>query len=209
MRIDKIAAKPDRVGRYRVDLEDGTVMRLYRQTVQDHGLYAGMELTAEQLASLRSDSGQMSAKMRAVRIVTASDVSCADLRQRLIQKGEDPEQASRAVEWMEELQLVDDRRTAEQIVSRCAAKGYGIARARQTLYEKRIPKAYWEEALADYPDQGQHIRQFLQARLGADSDERERKRAIDALLRKGHNYSQIRTALRELDFDEFQEEWDG
>ena len=209
MRLDKIAAKPDRVGRYRVDFEDGSVMRLYRQTIQDYGLYAGMELTQEQKASLHSASGQMSAKMRAVRIVTASDVSRADLRQRLIQKGEDPEQAKRAVEWMEELQLVDDRRTAEQIVSRCAAKGYGIARARQALYEKRIPKEYWEDALTLYPDQSLHIRQFLRERLNSGSDERDRKRAIDALLRKGHSYGQIRSALRELDFDEFQEEWDG
>ena len=206
MRLDKIAAKPDRVGRYRVDFEDGSVMRLYRQTIQDYGLYAGMELTQEQKASLHSASGQMSAKMRAVRIVTASDVSRADLRQRLIQKGEDPEQAKRAVEWMEELQLVDDRRTAEQIVSRCAAKGYGIARARQALYEKRIPKEYWEDALTLYPDQSLHIRQFLRERLNSGSDERDRKRAIDALLRKGHSYGQIRSALRELDFDEFQEE---
>jgi regulatory protein len=105
-----------------------------------------------------------------------------------------------------DLKLVDDAETAAQIVRRCAAKGYGIARAKQALYEKRIPKEYWEDALEDYPDQTDKIVDFLRARLGADADERERKRAIDALLRRGHSYSEVRSALRQLDIEEFPED---
>lgn len=184
-------------------------MRLYRQTVEDYGLYAGLELTDEQISALRTDAGQMSAKMRAVRIVAASNVSKDDLQQRLVRKGEDPQQAADAVAWMEELKLVDDRETAAQIVSRCAAKGYGLARAKQALYEKRIPKEYWQEALEDYPDQTEKIVDFLRTRLARNADERERKRAMDALLRRGHSYGEIRQALRQLDFDEFPEEYNG
>ena len=181
-------------------------MRLYRQTVEDYGLYAGLELSQERISQLRTDAGQMSAKMRAVRIVAASNVSKDDLQQRLIRKGEDPQQAAEAVAWMEDLNLVDDRETAAQIVSRCASKGYGVARAKQALYEKRIPKEYWEEALEDYPDQTERIVDFLHSRLGGDADERDRKRAIDALLRRGHSYGDIRQALRQLDLEEFPEE---
>ena len=82
MRIDHLSASPDRAGRYRVEFEDGSVLRLYRQTVEDFGLYAGMELEEEQLTSLREAAGLMSATMRAIRIVTATDVSKSDLRQR-------------------------------------------------------------------------------------------------------------------------------
>ncbi|MBQ7415550.1 MAG: regulatory protein RecX [Oscillospiraceae bacterium] len=192
-----------------MEFDDGSILRLYRQTIEDHCLYTGQELTEQEMAALRTAAGQMSAKMRAVRIVTASDVSKNDLKRRLIQKGEDPVQAAEAVAWMEELRLVDDRQTASMIVSRCAAKGYGLARAKQALYEKRVPKEYWDEALADYPDQTENILSFLRSRLTADSDERARKRAIDALLRRGHSYGDIRSALRQLDFDEFQEEWNG
>ena len=182
---------------------DGTTMRLYRQTVEDFGLYAGLELTVEQFADLRSASGAMSAKMRAVRIVAATSVSKKDLQHRLIQKGEDPEHAKNAVQWMSELQLVDDRKTAQQVVSRCISKGYGIARAKQALYEKRIPKQYWEEALADYPDQSEAIIAFLQDRLKVDADERAIKRAVDALLRRGHSYSQIRHCLGQLSLETY------
>lgn len=183
-------------------------MRLYRQTVEDFGLYSGKELTDEELDALRTAAGQMSAKMRAVRIVSASSVSKRDLEQRLLRKGENPDQAKAAVEWMSELNLLDDRQTAEQVVSRCISKGYGLARAKQALYEKRIPKEYWAEVLADYPDQTEKIVDFLRSRLGDEPTEKETKRAIDALLRRGHNWSDIRQALRELErnADNFLEE---
>ena len=188
--------------------EDGSSMRLYRQTVEDFGLYAGKELTDEEMKNLRKSAGEMSAKMRAVRIVSASSVSKRDLEYRLVQKGEDPKQAKQAVEWMSDLKLLDDAKTAEQIVHRCIHKGYGLSRAKQALYEKRIPKEFWAEALAEYPDQTDKILEFLRTRLKNDRDEREVRRATDALLRRGHSYQEIRRAMQQLDFDEdFQEDF--
>ena len=143
----------------------------------------------------------MSAKMRAVRIVSASSVSRRDLEERLVRKGEDPQQAKEAVKWMEDLHLVDDRNTAEQVVHSCISRGYGLQRAKQALYEKRIPKEYWADALADYPDQTEKIEAFLRSRLDVDSDRKDVKRAIDALLRRGHSYATIKQALNTLSFE--------
>lgn len=197
-RIDFVGASPDRAGRYLVKFDTGTSMKLYRQTVEDFGLYPGLELSEERMAALRENAGAVGAKMRAVRIVAASSVSKRDLEQRLIHKGEDPAQAKEAVAWMEELKLVDDREVAAQLVSRCAAKGYGKARAKQLLYEKQIPKALWEDALEDYPDQTDHILRFLKTKLTDPEDPRQIKRAVDALLRRGHSYGQVRKALEWL-----------
>ena len=201
MRIESFKTEPDRAGRYWLTLEDGTKLALYRQTVEDFGIYSGRELTEVELQSLQEAAGAMSAKMRAVRIVAASNVSKKDLKQRLIQKGENPADAADAVAWMEEMHLVDDAETARQIVSRCAAHGYGIQRAKQALYEKKIPKEYWEDALSDYPDQTQAIMSFLRSRLADRSDQREMKRATDALLRRGHSYGDVRRALSRLNLD--------
>lgn len=208
MRIDSIAAQPDRAGRHLVKFSEGPAMKLYPQTVEDLGLYSGLELSEEEYERLQREAGKMSAKMRAVRIVAASNVSRRDLQSRLVRKGEDPEQAGEAVRWMEDLNLVDDRRTARQIVERCAAKGYGKSRAKQALYEKQIPREFWEEALQDYPDMTDSIYKFLCSKLRGEWDERELKRVIDALLRKGHSYGQIRTALERLkiDADDLQED---
>lgn len=181
-------------------------MRVYRQTVEEFGLYAGMELTVEELTRLREAAGEMSAKMRSVRIVAASNVSKRDLEERLIRKGERPDQAKKAVAWMAELDLVDDAKTAAQVVGQCARKGYGIARAKQALYEKRIPKDFWDDALADYPDQSDHIMDYLRSRLTQPGDAAQVKRAVDALLRRGHNYSDIRRCLKQLDAEELLED---
>ena len=201
MRLDALKTSPDRAGRYWAAFDDGTKLGLYRQTVEDFGLYTGKELTEGEMEQLRRAAGQMSAKMRAVRIVSASSVSRRDLEERLVRKGEDPAQAKEAVAWMEDLHLVDDRETARQVVQSCIYKGYGLARAKQALYEKRIPKAYWEEALTDYPDQTERIEGFLRSRLDADSDDKQVKRAVDALIRRGHSYSAIRQVLSTLSFD--------
>ena len=207
MRIEKITAQPDRAGRYTVHFEDGSTMRLYRQTVEDFGLYAGKLMDEEDLTRLQAAVGQMSAKMRAVRIVSASSVSKKDLERRLVQKGECKEDAAQAVAWMSDLNLLDDQKTAWQVVQSCIAKGYGLARAKQTLYEKRIPKEYWEDALSDYPDQIDKITAFLRTRLKNSRDEKDLRRAVDALLRRGHSYQKIRKALSLLDEDvDFQED---
>ncbi len=209
-RIEKIAAQPDRAGRYAVKMEDGTVLRLYRQTVQDFGLYPGKEMPDEELKNLQKAAGQMSAKMRAVRIVSASGVSKADLERRLVQKGEHKQDARQAVAWLEDLDLLDDQKIAQQVVQKCITKGYGFTRAKQALYEKRIPKAYWEDALADYPDQTERIIEFLQTRLKESRDEKQLRRAMDALLRRGHSYQEIRRALQFLDENaDFQEDFYG
>lgn len=209
MKVESLKTAPDRAGRYWVTFDDGSKMGLYRQTVEDFALYSGKELDEQEAEALRTAAGQMSAKMRAVRIVSAASVSRRDLEARLVRKGEDPKQAKEAVAWMEDLHLVDDRATAEQVVSSCISKGYGLARAKQALYEKRIPKEYWDEALADYPDQTEKITAFLKSRLDADSDEKQVRRAVDALIRRGHNYGAIRRALDALSFDteDFQEEF--
>lgn len=209
MRIDSLKTTPDRAGRYWISFDDGTRIGLYRQTVEDFTLYAGKELSAEDMERLLTAAGQMSARMRAVRIVSASAVSQKDLEQRLVRKGEDPQQAKEAVQWMSELHLVDDRSTAEAVVHSCISKGYGLARAKQALYEKRIPKEYWRDALENYPDQQERIEAFLRSRLDTDSDEKQVRRAVEALLRRGHSYGNIRQVLNHLSFDteDFPEEF--
>ena len=208
MRIKSVASMADRAGRFRVVLEDDSVLRLYRQTIQDFGIYAGGELSDEDLQKLQVAAGEMSAKMRAMRIVAASNVSKNDLEYRLVQKGENPEQAKAAVAWMSELSLVDDQKTAAEVVSRCIAKGYGLNRAKQALFEKRIPREYWADVLVDYPEQTDKIYEFLKSRLGEEPSDKEVKRAVDALLRRGHSYAQIRRGLEKLalDSDDFPED---
>ena len=208
MRIDSLAARADRAGRHTVTFSDGSVLRLYRRTIEDFGLYVGLELSDDEMANLRIAAEKMSAKMRAVRIVAASNVSKTDLDERLIRKGENKDSAREVVQWMTDLNLLNDEETARQLVQQCIRKGYGVARAKQSLYEKRIPKDLWEDALAEYPDMTDVIAAYLRSYLRDATDHKQKKKVVDALLRRGHTYSQISKAFRvlDLDTDEFPEE---
>ena len=61
MRIELLRTAPDRAGRYYVKFEDDSSMRLYRQTVEDFGLYTGKELSDREMDALRDAAGRMSA----------------------------------------------------------------------------------------------------------------------------------------------------
>ena len=129
-----------------------------------------------------------------------------------MQKGESPQNAKAAVQWLADLELLDDARTAEQLVRSAVNKGYGRARIKQILFEKRIPEEFWEDALAQVPDMDDAVDKFLNQRLkGRQPDQKELKRTIDALLRRGHSWSDIRAGLRrysasmEVDLEEHYE----
>ena len=87
-----------------------------------------------------------------------------------------------------------------QLVRSAVAKGYGRSRIRQILYEKSIPQEYWEDALSLVPEMDEAIDRFLERRFrGNAPEEKEIKRAVDALLRRGHSYSDIRAGLQRYD----------
>ena len=117
--------------------------------------------------------------------------------QRLVQKGEEAADAKEAVGWLKELHLLDDGETARQLVASAAAKGYGKSRIKNILYEKGIPQEFWDDALADLPEMDDAIDRFLARRWqGKDPDDKEVKRTVDALIRRGHSWKDIQAGLR-------------
>ncbi len=197
MILQKITAVGTDGSRVTLWFDDGTKMKAATRVVTEHGLYQGMTLSEEALGQLLDSAQRASAKDRALRIVSATSVSEKELRRRLIQRGERPEDAGEAVEWLRELGAVDDAAMARRVVQRCAAKGYGPGRVRQELYQKGIPREYWEEALEGLPDLSEAVDRFLEQRFrGEPPDQKEIQRAVQALQRRGHDWEEIRSALR-------------
>lgn len=203
MRVEAIEPTRSPQGKLRVRFDSGESLLMLPAAIAELGLYAGMELPDAAMDSIREACGAASAKERAVRIVSAASVTKKELRHRLVQKGETEEHADEAVKWLSELHLLDDRQTAAQIVRNGAARGYGAARIRQMLYEKRVPRELWDEALEQLPPQDDAIDTFLQRRFrGKTPDRAEIKRATDALLRRGHSWEDIRRAISRYTSDE-------
>lgn len=203
MKIEAIEPTRSPQGKLRLRFSDGKTLMVFPVVIAELGLYAGMELPDAAMESILETCGEASARERAVRIISASAVSKRDLQSRLVQKGESEEHAKQAVQWLDELHLLDDRLVAEQVVRNGAAKGYGAARIRQMLYEKRVPRELWDEALSALPPLDDAIDEFLRRRFrGKTPDRAECKRASDALLRRGHKWSDIRRALERYVPDE-------
>ena len=208
MKLESIEQTRSPQGKLRLRFDNDTTMLVFPSVIAELNLYPGIEIPESAMDSLRETCGEVSARNRAVRIISAAPVSRRELQNRLVQKGETEEHAQQAVQWLDELHLLDDEQLAEQIVLSGAARGYGAARIRQMPYEKRIPRELWERALEKLPPQENAIDTFLQRRFrGTKPDKKELKRATDALLRRGHSWGDIRSALeRYVPDEDFPEE---
>ena len=196
MKIESLApsAQPD--GPLVCTLETGERLRVPTFLAADLNLYAGRELSEDELSTLRAAIARARTRQRAVRILSSTAISRAALEKRLTDKGAVPEDAQDTVQWLDELHLLDDAAVAEQLVQSAVRKGYGRRRIEQILYEKRIPREYWQDALAAIPDMDGALDSFLHRALdGKAVDDKLLKRTTDALLRRGHSWSDIRAAL--------------
>ena len=196
MTVTGISSARDRRGRYKVELSDGTVLKLPPAVIADLGLYTGRELDEAEFQQVREAERKADTKQRAVNIISVTAVSGRELSDRLRRKGASEEDAAEAVQWLEELHLVDDERTARQIVDRGVRRGYGERRIRQMLFEKKIPRDLWDRALEVVPPPEETIDNYLHANLPAVLDRAERKRLSDALARRGFDWSDISAGLR-------------
>ncbi len=143
------------------------------------------------------------AKARALRYLEKRDYGRDELAEKLRQKGESEEDASRAAGRMEELGLINDERYAAQVVRHYAGKGYGRSRVREELYRRRLPRELWDDALSDMPETDETLERLLRQKLRGGVDDREAlKKAADALARRGFSWSEIQSAVERLRLEE-------
>ena len=187
--------EPERILKF----EDGSILRTRKSVVAELGLYPGQALSEEETELLHRAIDADGAKVRAARIVSATNVSEKQLRRRLVRKGETPENADAAAQWLTDLNLLDDRRTGETIVHSALQKGYGARRIRQILREKEIPEEYWDELLAELPPMDAAVDKLLRKKLKHVPPSRgEAQRAAQALLRSGHSWADIKAGLERV-----------
>lgn len=183
--------------RYVLVLADGSVIKTTLTVVADYSLYAGRELSESELAEITGASRLERAKVRAMNIISSRPMSCRELYDRLVEKGENEHDAAACVEYLLNLHFLNDADYAAMTVRHYAAKGYGARRIRDELYRRKVPRELWDEALEQLPEQDEEIDRFLSHRLrAADPDDRAAiKRASDALLRRGFSWQEIKEAV--------------
>lgn len=181
-----------------MELEDGEVLNVPEGTVADHALYQGMELEEAALEELRSAAFAAALRGKAASLLTGRMLSAAQLREKLCAKGATPAQAEEVSRWAEEIGLLNDAAYACSLVSHYQAKGYGSYKIKDELYRRRIPREYWEDALAELGEPDEAIDRFLSARVTDPEDRKQVKKAADALARRGFSWSQVSEGIERL-----------
>lgn len=167
--------------------------------ITDRFLHSGMELSEEEYKDLASASMLSLCRARALRIINARPMSREEMRKRLTEKGETPENAELCADWLCEMGLINDEVYAGSVVRHYAAKGYGQARIKQELRRHGVPREMWDEALEQMPEQDEYLERFLRTRLTDPHDRAQIKKVSDALFRRGYSWEQIKHALNEYD----------
>ena len=148
---------------------------------------------------MKDDAALSKTKDRALKLLGKRAFGERELYDRLVEKGETERNAAAVIAWLVELRLLDDGEYAAMLARHYAAKGYGPRRIRDELYRRKIPRELWDEALSGLPEQDGTIDKLLRARLrSAEPDRAELKRAVEALLRRGFSWDEIKEAVERL-----------
>lgn len=182
--------------RFLARFDNGEELRTTLAVVTELSLYSGRTLTEDELSAVRDASARSRCRQRALRIIGARAMSVKELTDRLKEKGESPENAEDAAQWLLDMRLLDDAQYAAMCVRHYAARGYGPGKIRNELYRRGIARELWDEALEELPEQDDRIDALLRRKLKSDTPDRaELRKAADYLYRRGFGCDEIHAAL--------------
>lgn len=99
------------------------------------------------------------------------------------------------VAWAQDIGLLNDEEYAKALARHYQARGYGVYKIKDELHRRRVPREYWEEALAELEEPDEGIDRFLAGKLKDPEDRKQVKKAADALVRRGFSWSQVSSGI--------------
>lgn len=195
MRILSITRISGKSEKFCAAFDDGAEIRVSAAQIADYNLYSGRELSDSEYDDLSCALQLSSSKAHAIRILGSRNLSSAEISKRLVSRGIDAAVAGETVEWLEDVGAVDDAGYASLIVNHYISKGYGLARIRDELFRRGIPRDLWDDALASADGFNEAALGFLEKKLHGTSEKDELRKAAEALRRRGFSYSEASEAI--------------
>ena len=190
----------------------------YRLTVDEIfwfscGYISGDEIDEEELTAFEEAAGSRRAFNSALNSLDYRDHSEKEIRAKLMRK-HGAEYVDEAVEKLIELDLINDRRYAENYARELFEhKKFGKIRIKSELIAKGIASDIASETVNslfedEEPDNIQRIVDIIEKKYyNRMNDEVGRKKVFSALQRMGYTFSDIREAMSEFSDDEYYEEY--
>lgn len=187
---DKIHISID--GEYRLTVDEMYFTSLY--------LRDGQEISEEEYIGLESTVNMRRAYNCAVSLLSRRDHSEKELLRKLREKG-CSDGAEEAVEKLRNSGYVDDERFCRSYAAELIRlKGYGRRRIEQELSRKGVGREIIADVLEEITFDSDRLSDIIRRKyLSKMTDEKGRRRAVNALMRLGYSYGEIRDALKEID----------
>ena len=145
------------------------------------------------------------AEESALRLLARRDHSREEMRRKLQAREFTPQQIEKALGWLEEREMLDDRRYAQKLaISLAREKLLGPHRVSQKLFQKGIPAEWAKEAMEKADEllaAGERLRMVMRMKLKGRNPEEifpeERRKLAGFLRQRGFSWEDIREAFQE------------
>ena len=177
---------------------DGTYISAFIDDA--YTLRVGDEISEERAAELEAGYATHSAKKSAAKSLARRSMSKNELAKKLRDKGFS--EADSVADWFEERGYIDDAEYAKMCVEYYKGRGYGIVRIREELSRRGISRDHIDDVLCDFETDSEDIKKLIEKKLHGQKPDEDKKSKITAfLMRRGFKYDEIRSAMREMQFD--------
>ena len=171
------------------------------------GIYNGKEVESDELQEIIETVSVRRAYNYAVSLLARRDHGEKELKDKLILKGYG-KGAEAAIGKLKDAGYVDDERFARLYAAELRnLKKYGKKRIEQELYRKGVDRDIIRDVLEETQFDESELVSLIERKFGRYlSDEKGIHKTVNALLRMGYSYGEIRDALRKFnentEFDE-------
>jgi regulatory protein len=199
MIITALTPQKRRQGRTSVYVDGEFVFGMDNADLVKYKLAEGMEISKEQLNKLLKQVVVIKARDTALRYLSTKPRSRCEVARRLEEDGYPQAVVNHVLLLMVKYRYINDAQYARDFMESRTKQGYGPYRVKQELKQKGINEEYIDRAaLFTAGDDKKYIREwFVKKRIEepAALDPRERKRCVNALMRRGFNYGVIKQVM--------------
>ncbi|MBQ8084268.1 MAG: regulatory protein RecX [Clostridia bacterium] len=207
----KLTAKPGKGEKIHLSLDGEYIATVNADYWFTCGIKNGAEITPEQLDELLTESARRKMMNKALDLLSMRDYSRRELSDKLVTKawekkeqkdmdlGTLKQQASDICDRLEELGLLNEERFARSYVDELIRRKHLSKSGLKTaLIQKGVQRDIIETVLEEVEvDPVEQVRELLSTKFkNRDlSDEKQKTRTVNALLRLGYRYSEINAAM--------------
>lgn len=191
------AIEPKRKGLSALYIDGEFALKLDTETILSHRIDVGTEIDDDFLKALIESSEIKRAKDKAMWLISYRDHAKKELIDK-VSKDSSVDAATKAVERLEELGLIDDERFARHYASDLInIKHLSPFGAKRKLIEKGIDRDLAQDIIDELDcNIDDNITAVIEKKYSKNlSDEKGRRRCINGLMRLGYSYSDIKSAL--------------